>query len=843
VPGPDADVARMIRGWLDGVRQDVTFGLRSFRRRPALTAVAIATLALGIGGTTAIYSVVDAVLLDAPPYRDPDRLVTVWHRFAALGGERTRIPGPDAAEYARLTGSFEASAFVRGADDLALEGETERHVRVGVASDGLFDLLGVDMAEGRRFRPGEGIVSAGGGAGATPPGPLVLGHDLWLREFGADPDVIGRIVRLSGRSLEVVGVLPAGFALRLPPGAGVPDEIDAWTTLPAPLDAFRRPEGLRDQDSDNTGVFLARLAPGATIEGARRELAVLAARQGEAVPAYAEAGLRVEVEGLHEGLVAGARPIVLALFGAVVFVLFIACINVANLLLARGTERRPEMAVRTALGAGRGRLVRQLVTESAILAGTGAALGTLLAIWGGDALLALAPDGLEGFRGARLDTGVLLTAALASAGAALLFGLAPAALVARGDGGVLRAAGARGGGGRTRPIRRILVVAEVALSFALLVGAGITLRSAVNLGAVDPGFDPEGLHTFAVTLPGGTVGGPGARAALMDRFEREIRALPEVEAVGLIGGLPLGGTVFRQPFGPGGSAPEEWARDEANFRVVTAEYFTAMRTRLLAGRTFSPSENLDESERVAIVSPALAERLAPDGNAVGLRIGFPLDGDPVYATVVGVVDDVRFDDLRRPGGRTIYVPYRQEASRTVSVAVRASGPAPGLYESVRSIAAGLSTDTSIPVYDFRDMDAYVARAFAPTRFAMTLVALFATVALLLASVGLAGVISYSVGRRTREFGIRIALGADPRHVLARVLRGGLGLVAMGLVAGAAIALGTSAALGAIAFEVAPVDPPSYALSALTLLVAALLAGWIPARRAAAVEPLEALRVD
>ena len=329
----------------------------------------------------------------------------------------------------------------------------------------------------------------------------------------------------------------------------------------------------------------------------------------------------------------------------------------------------------------------------------------------------------------------------------------------------------------------------------------------------------------------------------MDRVERAIRDLPEVSAVGLTGGLPLGGVDFRQPYGAEGTLPEDWSRDEANFRVITAEFFEAMGTRVLAGRAFTPVENVQENERVAVVSAGLAARLAPGGDAVGRIVGFPLDGSPVFATIVGVVEDVRLDDLRRPGGETIYVPYRQEASRTVNVAVRTRGPSTGLPQRIRAIVRTIASDVSIPVYDFRDMRVYVDRALGPTRFALALIAGFAGLALVLAVVGLAGVMSYIVSRRTREFGIRIAVGADPATLLRHVLRTGVGMAAIGLLAGFGIALATSSALNALVFEVARVDPVTYALSSLTLFAAAILASWWPARRAAAVEPLTALRVD
>ena len=366
------------------------------------------------------------------------------------------------------------------------------------------------------------------------------------------------------------------------------------------------------------------------------------------------------------------------------------------------------------------------------------------------------------------------------------------------------------------------------------------LRTAASLQRVEPGFRPAGLLTFNVAIPA-AIGGPGDRARLVDAFERSVRDLPETNAVGTVGGLPLGDVVFRQPYGPEGSTPEDWSANEANFRVITAEYFDALGTRLLAGRSFTPAENVSEDERVAIVDAKLAAKLAPDGNAVGQRIGFPLDGDPIYATVVGVVENVRFHGLREAGRETIYVPYRQEASRAVSMAVRTTGRSEALIGSIEGIARSLSGGVPIPVYEFREMESFVARALAPTRFAMTVIAIFAALAVGLAGVGLFGVISFAVSRRTREFGIRFALGAQTSQILIEVLAGGLGLAAIGLLVGVALAWTGASAAETLLHGVGRADLPTYALVAFVLLAITVLATWLPARRAASVQPIAALK--
>jgi predicted permease len=831
---------------MTGFLQDIRFAFRYLKKSGGFVAVAVATLAIGIGATTAIFSVVDAILVESPPYRDADRLVLVWHRLRALDAHRVRVSGPDVAEYREAADVFEGLAFVASPADVTLQGETDdEHVRLGVVSPNLFDVLGVGAALGRTFLAGEGVLSVAAlqdTAFIAPPGPVLLAHSLWRDRYAEDASIVGRTIRLSGASMVVVGVLPREFELLLPPGTGLATDIDVWTPLATPLAAFERPEGLRDQDSDNTGVVIGRLARSASLTRARDRASAIAAAQRDRIPFYAEADLQIDVLPLRDEAVRQARPTIAALMGAVVMVLLIACMNVANLLLARGVDRRGEMAVRSAIGAGRGRLIRQVLAEGSLLALAGVVLGLLLAAWGVQALLAMGPENLPRAGEVDFDGTVLAFALLTTAGAALLFSMAPALVMARDAAAGVRGASARVPG-RRWGTSRALVVAELSMSFALLVGAGLMFRTTGNLARVEPGFEPDGLLTFSVTLPGATVGGPAARAEFFDRLERRIRDLPGVEAVGLVGGLPLGGTVWRQPYGHEGSDPLEWSRNEANFRVISAEYFRAMGTRLLAGRAFTPQENLHEDDRVAIIDAKLADRVAPGGDAVGRTIGFPLDGDPVWATVVGIVEDVRFQDLRDAGRESIYVPYRQEASRTVSLAVRTDGDPAALISRIRDAAREVAGATVIPVYEFREMREYVDRALAPARFALTLVGVFAALALALAAVGLAGVVSYAVGRRTREFGIRIALGATGADILGGVLREGVALAVVGIAGGVVVTAAGATAVRGLLFGVGGLDLPTYVAVALAMVAVTLAASWLPARQAASVEPFAALKQE
>jgi putative ABC transport system permease protein len=831
---------------MESIWRDLRFAARALRKSPGFTLVAVFTLAIGIGASSAIFSVVDAVLLESPSYRDPDRLVVLWHRMLGLGSERTQISGPDVVEFEEAAESFQGFAFTNGAVDIVLEDQgAGEHARVGLVTPNFFSILGVDPIAGRTFLPDEALIPPDAiqdSAFTPPPSTLVLSHGLWQQRFGGDPNAVGRSVRLSGVPMTIVGVLPADFELLLPPGVGLDRDADAWTPLRIPLASFRRAEGLRDQDSDNTGAVIGRLVPGVTLEQATAEMETIAARQRNDVSYYRNADMRIQLAPIQDDAVRHARPALLALLGAVGFVLLIACLNIANLLLARGAKRHMEMALRSTLGASRSRLLRQVLTEGALLAALGATFGILVAVWGVDLLLALGPEDLPSVGEVGVDATLLGFTLVCSATAAVLFGAVPGwALAWRTNAESLKEAGPRGGGGRRARLRKGLVVTEIALSLALLAGAGLMLRSFAHLQRVDPGFEPAGLLTFQVTLPGASIGGPGARATFMSRLEERVRRLPGVQSVGLVGGLPLSDMVFTQPYGLEGSSEADWSRNEANFRVVSAEYFETMGTRLLSGRSFTPAENVIEDERVVIVDVELARRVSADGNAVGRQIGVPLDGDPVWATIVGVVENVRYQDLRRPGRETIYAPYRQEASRTVTMAVRSDRESGGLVRAIRGGVGELETDTPIPLYGFRSMEEYVGRALAPTRFALTLLSLFAGLALVLAAVGLFGVISYAVSHQTREFGVRMALGASAAQVLRQVLLGGLGLASFGVALGIVLAMATSRVLSTLLFGVTQTDALTYAVVALVLISIAAVACWIPARRAATVEPAVALR--
>ncbi len=838
---------------MDPLIQDLRGALRQLRRSPGFAAAVVLTLALGIGANTAAFSAVHAVLLRPPPYADPDRLVLLWHRADATGSNRLRISASDVAQYRERSRSFDGFAFVASPRDALLGLERAvasrrnppSHVRLGRVSPNLFSVLGAKTAVGRTFLPGESVLPSAAledSAPPPPPGVVVLSHGLWRERFGADPNVVGRAVRIDGTPMRVVGVLRPDFELLLPHEAGIPPEADAWTPLRVPLARFRRVERLRDQDSDNTGAVIGRLRPGITLGRARAEMTRIAAGQREEVAFYRDAEIGIDVVPMQEDAVARARPALLALTVAVTFVLLIACLNVANLLLARATGREGELAVRHALGADRGRLARQLLTEAGVLGALGAGAGLLLATWALGLLPALAPAGVPRLEGVALDGAVFAFTLGVALAATLLAGGFPALLASRRAG---RAALRARDPGAARPVlRRALVVSQVALCLALLTGTGLLLRSFAGLQRVDPGFRSEGLITFRVTLPPGSVGGPAERAELLDRLLERVRGVPGVEHAGLVGGLPLAGEVWTQPYGIGGRPPDVWGGDEADFRVITSDYFRAMGTRLLAGRFFTEEEDVVEEGRVVIVDRSLAERIAPDGSAVGRRLSFPLDGDPVSAEVVGVVEPVRHATLRRTGRETLYVPYRQEASRDVTVAVRTSASRERTQlASVRNAAEEVAAGEGLPIFHVRPMAAYVARALAPNRFALVTFTLLGIVALLLAVVGLYGVIAEAVASRTREIGVRMALGAAAGDVRRHFLARGLGLVAAGVGGGLLLALASARVLTGLLFDVSPTDPATYLAVAALLAATATAATWIPAHRASRLDPATALREE
>ncbi len=814
---------------------DLRYAWRQLLRSPGFTAVAVLTLALGIGANTAIFSVVRVILLEPLPYADPERLVLVWNRLEKTNFLKAPVSSPDFLDYRRETRLFEGLAATDNVSEDALSGDfAPEQIRMASVTANFFSLLGAEPLLGRLFEPQDEtpIPTLFQNPNATlPSSALVLSHELWTRRYGGDPGVLGRSLKVDGRPMTIVGVLQPGFELLMPPDAGMPTDIDAWTPL-----RFDLASGSRDNQWMRV---IGRLAPGVTVAQAQAEMDALAARQREQFQYHENVGLGITVVPMHRDLVGQVRPILLALLGAVGFVLLIACSNVANLLLARATARGREMAVRTALGASGGRLFRQMLTESVLLAGLGATAGLALA-WAGIRLLVfLKPSNLPRLPEIGIDGTVLGFTLVIATLAALIFGIAPAI-------GALSAVPAeslrdRGGDGLgSLRARNALVVAEVALSLVLLIGAGLMLRSFAGLARVHPGFDPRGVLTYSLSLPAPSYQTQEVRTRFISRMEDQVAGLPGVRAVGAVFPVPLGGRFWTGPYGGPGDPEESWTKNEANFRVATPGYFAAMGTRILAGRALTSDDN--EAKRlVAVVDRTLAAKLFGGRNAVGEQLGVDIFGNKQRLEIVGVVEPIRHDDLTRVGRETIYFPHHLFPWPSMTVAVRSSGDPNLLLAPIRQAVKGM--DSQLPVYNERTLTEAFSLALANTRFTLVLIAVFAGVALLLATVGLYGVIAYAVRQRTREIGIRMALGARQGTILRMVVGRGLRLILAGVAVGVVAAYPLSRTIESLLFGVTPGDPATYAGIAILLVVVALAACYLPAHRATRINPMESIRAE
>ncbi len=827
-----------------GLLADVRFAGRMVARSPGFSSVAVVTLAVGIGANTAVFSLADAVLLRPPPYEEPDRLALIWNRVPG-SDERVPVAGPDAAAIEEQVPSLSGVAFtIRGVDGgmASRRGGPTRHVRLAAVTPDFFDVLGAEARLGRAFT---GSDASGEVQGADRTSTVVvLAHHVWAGAFASDPDVVGATVQINDRPAQIIGVMPEDFVLMLPPDAGIAADIDVWLPLSVALTDFHRTDArLLDQDSDNSGAVIARLVPGAELTDVQRDLDRVTGRLRREYPTYAEAGFGLEARALQVDATAHARPLFLGLLGGVAVVLLVTCLNIGTLLIARGLGRRREFAVRSSLGAGRGRIMRQLAVEGAVLVGLGLAGAVLLTSAALPLLSALVPDTLLPPGGVDTSGRALLVIAAVSAVATVGLGFLPFTPWPedRVGGRSPGAAALRGGPARGRG-RQGLVVTEVALSVLLLAGAALMFRTVQALDRVRPGFDVENALSFRLSLRvPDRYRSPGQRARLIRDVENGIAALPDVRAVGLVGALPLSGTRWTQPYGLAGQAPDEWHANRADFRVVTAGYFEAMGIRVLAGRSFRREEDLAEGERVVVVDEKLARRIAPEGSAVGATIGVPVDGAPIRARVVGVVEHVRQSRLDADGRETIYVPYRQEASRDVAIVVRTSRDPNAQADGIRAVVAGL--DPSIPVHDMRTLEAYVDGAVAPRRFALRLLSMFAGLAVLCAAIGMYGVLAFEVRRRTAEIGVRMAVGADRVQVVRDVAASGARLGAAGLAIGVGLSAAAIGGLRGMIYGISPTDPVAWFGVVGVVASVAAAATWVPALRASRLSPTAALRAE
>lgn len=823
--------------------QDVRYALRSFTRRPGFTLVVVATLALGIGSNVAIFGVANAVLFQPLPYEDPEELALVWTQIT--NQPRALVSGPDFIDYrneTRLFEGFAGAVAINGA--LTGDGSRAEEITAGWATANLFHILGVSPLIGRNFEPADEAPMDpelfSDPNAELPPGHVLLSHGLWRRRFGSDPGVVGQTVYIDGGASIVIGVLPPTFQIYLPEDAGMPTDIDVWAALPSNFSEAARDAAWL--------TVVTRVKDGVTMVQAQQEMDALATRLRQDYQHHADGNMQIAVNSMHQDVVEHARPVLLALLGAVGFVLLIACANVANLMLVRATTRQREIAVRAALGSGRWRIVRQMLTESALLAVAGSAVGVVLAWWGGRVLIAMRPETLARFDQFAIDGSVLLFTAGATAVAALLFGLAPA-LRAVGtnlaDG--LRDRGSDTGGVRGNKLRTTLVVTEVALSLVLLIGTGLMFRSFAELQNVDPGFEPAGVLTFTVPVPMFKYRDPVVRTDMATRIQARIAALPGAERVGATTLLPLaGGDQYAiGSYGVTGSTDEEWRGNRADYRGVMPGYLDAMGVSIVAGRGIEPADNNPDALDVAVIDERLAERLWPDDQAIGKELqierfdfeSFGLVRVPMQ--VVGVARNVRAQSLASEGRETIYYPYKFFPWFPLSFTVQGSTGVTSLVNPIRREIEAVDPD--IPLSKIRVMGDYLTDARAPTQFALTLIGVFAGLALVLASVGLYGVITYSVRQRTREIGVRIAYGAPNTSVVRLVVGQGLLLTVGGLAVGLAGALVATRLVSSLFYGISAADPITFGAVSLLLLGVALVASYLPARRATRIDPVVALR--
>jgi predicted permease len=805
--------------------QDVRFAFRQMIQKPGFALLVMLTMALGIGANAAIFSVLDAVLLRPLPYEKPDKLIKVWTRFTGIGApnDQNWVSAPEFRDLQQLNHSFsDMAAMSGGSVNLGVKGSPQRVIGATV-SPSLFGMLGTQPMLGRTFLPEE-----------AQPGrekEVLLSYGLWRRVFAAKPNIVGGTVDIDGVGMTVVGVMPEGF--------NYPDETEIWGPL-----AFG-PDDLSENNRGSHGLeVLARLRDGVSQAQAQADMdrAARTMIEQHASYPYSKYGFGIILHPLLEETVGDVKPSLLVLMAAVGLVLLIACVNIANLLLARATERQREVETRLALGATGVRVVRQLLTESVMLALAGGLVGLAITPLALKGLVAIAAKSLPRAVHTSIDMRALVLTLLASVATGILFGLAPALQAARWRSFEGLRTGRNTEGKHPKRLRSVLVVCETALSLLLLVGAGLLLRSFAEVLKVDPGFKPQGVLTMRVSLPDAVYSKPeqirGFYGSLLDRVQN----LPGVEAAGAVSSLPLGD--------PGGSGtvnvdteavPLEERTPEADQRTATPGYFSAMGIHVVAGRVFEVRDT-DGAPKVAVVDESLARTYWPGQDAVGKRVRFGgLKSTAPWMTVVGVVQHVRNRTLEARSRVELYVPEAQMSFNGMTLAVKTSGNPMSLAPTIQREVAGI--DPNLPVYRVRTMTEVMGESVQRRKLALILLEVFAGLALVLAAVGIYGVTSYGVAQRQVEIGVRMALGADRGKVLRMMIAGGMTTIAVGLAIGVALSPLVTRMMGGLLFAVHPADPVSIAGGAAVLAAIAFLAILIPARRATRVSPMKALRYE
>ena len=821
--------------------RDLLFAVRTLRRSLLFTAAAALTIALGIGTSTAVFSVANAVLLRPLPYEDPDRLVVMYMDLRARNNFAMPFSNENFTDIRKgSTGSFEDMAAVRTSRQVLPGADgTPEQVSLGFVTTNFFRVMGARIVQGRDFQESDGLPQpqqqalTGAQPGVQrPPLPVfaILSHEYWQRRYGGRPDIVGQRIPTGPRP-EIVGVLAPGFALAFPPADNVERRPDIWIASRQPYNnANRNNYGFRP---------VGRLKSGATLARAQEEVEAAVVPIRKDFPIHQTAGFYARLEPMHATLVREVRPAILALMSGAIFLLLIACANVANLLLVRASLREAELAVRAALGAGRTRIIRQMLAEAVVLTSFGAVAGIAIAWFGVRQLLAVAPANLPRLDTVTLDPVVLAFTAAIGLACACVFGMVPAWSAFRLDltsalQGTGRAAGLRSD---RRRLGGAVVVVEVALCFVLLIASGLMYRSFVELQRIDPGFDPHGMLTFQ--LLGGSADSPEARRTIANQIADRVQAIPGVESVTASFPFPLAGDFSSIRWGREEALADATKFQAADWQIVRPGYFETMRTRLIEGRTFTEADN-DPKRNLVVVDQVLAAKAFPNQSAVGRRILIRIrTPEPEFVEIIGVVAHQRVVSLADPGREQLYFADGFLGFGARKWAIRTSGEPAGYASAVRASVA--SIDPQSLMTDVLPAERLVRRAQASTRFSLMLIGVFAGAAALLVAVGLYGVLATIVRQRVAEIGVRMAIGASPAQILRLVIGHGLRLSAGGIVLGLAAALFLTRGMTTMLVGVRPTDPATFAAMGLLFFVIAGVSSWLPARRAAALDPSTALR--